>query len=171
MADATTAPAPIVAAQWPLIYKTAREVFDRAKAFYWPDSEARQLLVLELINIYSSVREYAVASASDLADVWASLREHKELLDLVLAVTGDLYMELEVTHEQLSSSLAVNIHGILPTDVSEENEHLVTDNAFVESVGQIEELIQLFVNNRWFLTLAILKRAGALSLYRPLPKD
>lgn len=157
------------ALNWPAIYTIAETVLDRARYFYFLDSDARARATLILMSVTSSIREYAIVEALDIAPAWNELRAEVKLVDLLMAITADLLLETGVSIATLATALAAAIHSVIPRSAKgePETEGTVYDIAFLESVGTAEELANILTLHPWLLMLLILKRSGRMNLVRP----
>lgn len=154
---------------WPWIFEVTKNAFDRAQYFHFPDSDRRIRATLGLMNLMLAVREYAIITAEDIRPIWAQLRSDTGLLDFLLNVTADLYLETGLTVHDVAAAVAKAIHCAIPRNAAGEVVMVDTvyDAPFAESVGTVKELVGILDLHPWLLTLLILKRSGRLNLVRP----
>lgn len=159
--------APNVAVSWGQLLSASAEIFDRYRFFYYPIPTATDPAWMEsfgrLITIASSLREYTIASKEDLIEAWDRLREDRQLLDLILSVTGDILIETNWAVDEIAKKLVDAIR--LPIS---SNDYSMVDDAFQGSLGERGELLKIFIANPWFMTLFLLRRSGKLNLTRPI---
>ncbi len=162
------APAPTI--DWTAIRHIAGESFDRAKLFYHPATASRVEAIGQFMILASGLREYALATADDLVQVWQEIRKNTNTLDMLLDVTSEIVLLSGVSVHDLAMAYGTAIHAAIPRDPKGQAfklfEESAFDESFMESVGGANECINLLAANPWLLTLLILKHTGHLSLRR-----
>jgi hypothetical protein len=159
---------------WLWVYDTAIDIFDGSIYFYFPDTERRAEMVLLLMQLTSSIREYAITTRDDVQPIWDKLREQQTLLDLVFYITGELFLVTGLSAEELIDPIVKSIHACVPrsdtTSALMYSDSSTLDESFVESLGQASELRDVLQANPWLLMLFILRRSGRMNLVRPITR-